>query len=85
MSYEWAGLWLLGWQFGQVKELITSAKPERGWYERVRQGFNVRVQSGLIGLPVSGPCKLDLATYKGCRDAPLDSWVLLDKRIRTSS
>ena len=25
--YEWEGLWLLGWQFGQVKELITSANP----------------------------------------------------------
>ena len=70
----------LGWQFGfgQVKELITSRllAQTRARLVRasgVRQGFNVRVQSGLIGL--SGPCKLDLTTYKGCRDAPLDSWA----------
>ena len=27
-----------------------------------------------------GLCKLDIAAYKGSRDAPLDSWVFLDTR-----
>ena len=64
---------LYGWQFGQVIEVLQSSVNPR----LVKQGFNTRVQWADKS---KGPCKLNLEFYAGSRNAPLDSWVFLEKK-----
>ena len=65
-----------GWSLGMVKDLITAATP------RLYKQYNVRViwaVEGKLNRSSHGPCKLDLKAYASGPEAPLDSWVFLDK------
>ena len=65
-----------GWSLGKVTELITSKSP------RLLKRYNVKVMwaiEGKLNRKCSGPCNLDLACYASGPDAPLDSWVFLDR------
>ena len=65
-----------GWSLGKVTELITSKSP------RLLKRYNVKVMwavEGRLNRKCSGPCNLDLACYASGPDAPLDSWVFLDR------
>ena len=65
-----------GWSLGMVKDLVTAATP------RLYKQYNVRViwaVEGKLNRSSHGPCKLDLKAYASGPEAPLDSWVFLDK------
>jgi len=65
-----------GWSLGKVTEPITSKSP------RLLKKYSVKVMwavKGRLHRKCSGPCNLDLACYASGPDAPLDSWVFLDK------
>ena len=66
-----------GGSLGMVKDLIvTAATP------RLYKQYNVRViwaVEGKLNRSSHDPCKLDLKAYASGPEAPLDSWVFLDK------
>ena len=65
-----------GWSLCKVTELITSKS------SRLPKRYNVKVMwavEGRLNRKCSGPCNLDLACYASEPDAPLDSWVFLDR------